>query len=527
MAFPINPTNGQTYTNGTGATYIYDSANNSWTVSGLGGGGPVVTVVNDLVTGGTTDALSAQQGVVLKSMIDNLVITGQFIGSAATVAAFPTVDASGDAVSNGDWAVLTADDGANLSGIYTYNGATWDFVMEIPDTFAVAATAISPAADDATGAVGTSTDLAREDHKHPAQGVSADANNSLSIGTDGLHFYQNVDDGNNTNINRADAVEDVAPTAGEAADPVTGDTAIVKLTNNIVEFWSYNGAWNKIFSLPPATLDGNRTNVVRANATTGVAPTAGEVPGPINGDTAAVFLTDGKIEYWAHNGTAWALVNTYDPDLFDGAEHHILRANNTTGVAPTVGEVAVPTNGDTAKVALTDRTIEMYSHNGTTWLLDGTYHPGANRLFADDTTVAPATAGKPTEAEIAVFTAAQTPAFIDGLVYYTGTDTAGDAVVSTYWVDRAGAVTALGFTEDTSYTHVHNGTTDWTASVITVTAATHGMGVNPTVETYEDDGTSWVHIEPHFVKINKTTGDVSIEVTAGAEYAGKVVINKH
>ncbi|MFG6500142.1 hypothetical protein [Sulfitobacter sp. 1A15106] len=52
------------------------------------------------------------------------------------------------------------------------------------------ATNVSPAADDATGAVGVSTASAREDHKHPAQGVSADANNSLTVGSDGLHHFE-------------------------------------------------------------------------------------------------------------------------------------------------------------------------------------------------------------------------------------------------------------------------------------------------------------------------------------------------
>ncbi|MFG6500143.1 hypothetical protein [Sulfitobacter sp. 1A15106] len=50
------------------------------------------------------------------------------------------------------------------------------------------AAVVSPAADDATGAVGVSTDAAREDHKHPAQAPSADAGNAIVVGSDGLHF---------------------------------------------------------------------------------------------------------------------------------------------------------------------------------------------------------------------------------------------------------------------------------------------------------------------------------------------------
>lgn len=51
-------------------------------------------------------------------------------------------------------------------------------------------TAISPAAANGTGAVGTSTLKARQDHQHPAQGVSADAGNSIAVGTDGLHYFK-------------------------------------------------------------------------------------------------------------------------------------------------------------------------------------------------------------------------------------------------------------------------------------------------------------------------------------------------
>ncbi|RME21630.1 MAG: hypothetical protein D6800_11870, partial [Candidatus Zixiibacteriota bacterium] len=65
----------------------------------------------------------------------------------------------------------------DTSGLWLQTAAT--------DVARSPATNISPAADNATGAVGTSTAYAREDHKHPAQGVSADANNSLTVGSDG------------------------------------------------------------------------------------------------------------------------------------------------------------------------------------------------------------------------------------------------------------------------------------------------------------------------------------------------------
>ena len=45
--------------------------------------------------------------------------------------------------------------------------------------------------NDATGAAGSSLKASRSDHKHPAQMVSADANNILTNGTDGLAYAQN------------------------------------------------------------------------------------------------------------------------------------------------------------------------------------------------------------------------------------------------------------------------------------------------------------------------------------------------
>ena len=67
--------------------------------------------------------------------------------------------------------------------------------------------------------------------------------------------------------------------------------------------------------------------------------------------------------------------------------------------------------------------------------------PGAANptSFLDNTTVAPATAGQPTEAEIATAAGATRDSFLE----YTGTDTATDAPTHVYYIDSAGAVTTL------------------------------------------------------------------------------------
>ncbi|NJN50182.1 MAG: hypothetical protein HC798_03030 [Polaribacter sp.] len=195
-------------------------------------------------------------------------------------------------------------------------------------------------------------------------------------------------DGNDIHLVRANNVQASIPTAAEVPTPVIGDTAKVILANSIVEYWSYNGTtWILDATITPATLDGNRVNVIRADAVTGVAPSTAEVANPINGDTAVVFLNDGVIEYYAHNGTAWALVNTVSPTVLDGNDHHIERTNTTENAAPTAVEIPTPMLGDTAKVHLSNNTIEYWSNNGTTWTKDFTVN-GNDNLFTDGLTQA-------------------------------------------------------------------------------------------------------------------------------------------
>lgn len=148
---------------------------------------PSLSTTLGAFTGSTIpDGQTVKQALqALETSFEALNIVGQFAGSAATFAGLPTTTSDGKPVNNSDWAVLTIDDGANEAGIYVWNGTTYVLVAEIPDQFAAAATAISPASNDATGAVGTQSRYAREDHKHPAQAVSTDATNLLSNGSDG------------------------------------------------------------------------------------------------------------------------------------------------------------------------------------------------------------------------------------------------------------------------------------------------------------------------------------------------------
>jgi len=75
---------------------------------------------------------------VIKAKITEEVgkVSGQFIGSFATVADFP---ASGDHQTN-DWLILSDDDGTNFKGHYTNNGTTWEFTSGLTQVSDVIAT---------------------------------------------------------------------------------------------------------------------------------------------------------------------------------------------------------------------------------------------------------------------------------------------------------------------------------------------------------------------------------------------------
>lgn len=170
MAFPMNPGNGRIHTEGT-KVYIWTKIDRSWTILpfslmdikliqsgvlnniGTATGGVVGadeaalrtslgTTLGDLTLGtftGTTipDNLSVKAAIqtIEIALEATATITGQFLGSAVTFLTLPIVDALTAPASNGDWAILTTDDGLNFSGIYAYNGAAFVFVMEIADNF--------------------------------------------------------------------------------------------------------------------------------------------------------------------------------------------------------------------------------------------------------------------------------------------------------------------------------------------------------------------------------------------------------
>lgn len=112
-------------------------------------------------TGGiVADSATVKAAIqALETAIETQNITGQFAGSAATFAALPTTTADGNVVNNTDWAILTADDGVNQSGIYVTDGTTYTLAKEIPEVFALVVETASTNSILLTGDGNTGTEL--------------------------------------------------------------------------------------------------------------------------------------------------------------------------------------------------------------------------------------------------------------------------------------------------------------------------------------------------------------------------------
>jgi hypothetical protein len=152
------------------------------------------------------------------------------------------------------------------------------------------------------------------------------------------------------------------PSISEVESPIQNDTAIVVLSNGTSEFWRYfHNAW----MLSATTAPGNRSSFVpRVDAIENVAPvTASELGGhpPKDSDTAVVFLSDGKTEYWVYGGNAgvWA---RYKAISRSPRNFQILRADSIKDAVPTELEIgSPPVTGDTAVVFYSDKALQFFT----------------------------------------------------------------------------------------------------------------------------------------------------------------------
>lgn len=75
-------------------------------------------------------------------------------------------------------------------------------------------------------------------------------------------------------------------------------------------------------------------------------------------------------------------------------------------------------------------------------------------------------------------------------------------------------------------------TGDWSAPAggfrtINITQATHGKSASSPIHVtvQSDNGTFWVDVDPHRVTVNKTTGDVTLQIVDGTEFTGRAIVS--
>ncbi|MFK7941652.1 MAG: hypothetical protein AB8B85_01880, partial [Paracoccaceae bacterium] len=274
------------------------------------------------------------------------------------------------------------------------------------------ADAVSPAADDAAGLIGAVDQAAREDHKHPAQGVSADAGNLLTVGTDGLHLF-NVDEV----IENAGALAGAAPAGAQfGVDTTTGALYYVAAGN-----WT---------AVPTLSVDLNMT-VSSQTASTAPAAPLGAPGAPDTGDIHLEIYSDFLV-WWSWNGAAWAASGQTEiaPMMATAISP---AATNNVGAVGTSGLAAREDHQHPAQGVSADANQKI------TVGADGLHFWGGdNRVHVTNTAVAPAAAGEPTTAEIAAAVTAR-----DVIVYYTGDDSAASTPTRVFHVDAAGVATAI------------------------------------------------------------------------------------
>lgn len=195
-------------------------------------------------------------------------------------------------------------------------------------------------------------------------------------------------DGNHAPILRTTAVAGVAPTALEAATPINGDTASIKLSNGLEEFWAYTaGAWGLVYTNTPLVIDGNQTPLLRTNATANVAPTTLEIPTPFNGDSASIKLSNGSEEMWVRTAGAWVRVYTNTPPVGDGHHFYAFRSDTIRDVAPVVGiDIPSAIEGDTVLLRLDNGIEEHWAFLGGAWVNFWATFPDGNHTNIRRTT---------------------------------------------------------------------------------------------------------------------------------------------
>ncbi len=458
---------------------------------------------------------------------------GAVVGAVPSVVADITArDALTPATGELSYVVDASADGTVTAGaaFYIWDGAAWQKFAEDEslDLSGVSpAVAVSPAATDQVGAVGTSSLFAREDHAHPAQSAAV----TLIADAGALITGVNVEDALQEGAGEWTTLRTLSGTAAGATDlgDLAGSTvttgADIRTALEELEAAHEGHAARHIqggadeidgdqididltpVNYTPSTLPAEVTDadhlsahlagidlaLAASNVLTVVANIAArDALTPASGDRA--YVTDASADtavdsgaaFYLYDGAAWLKVSEAEsmdhaaiaisPEatdqtgavgtslLFSREDHaHPAQAASVTDIADAGALItATEVEGALQEGAGEWTTLRALSgtsagdavlgaFSGSTITTGGTITAALqeletaleanpqDRLFADDTTVAPASAGAPTEAEIATFAGANT----DTVIYYTGDDTSTNPPTHVYHIDASGNVTTL------------------------------------------------------------------------------------
>lgn len=265
----------------------------------------------------------------------------------------------------------------------------------------------------------------------------------------------------------------------------------------------------------PVILDGNNVFVpARTNSTPNVAPTATEVPTPINGDTAVIVLANGAEEFWAYQGGAWGLIRTKVAPTPETADNGLTKdtANNTQLGGALIKATAITTTA-TNTIAIEGlqagaATDEIVTINPTTGVL--TKSP-----VVKETTVPTTATGL-----VSGLTAAETGAMVYGL---NTNDTTGEI----YFKTEDGIVTLVKDKDCTPFAvsevipvsgnvvvaHAFN---DLTPRVELFVTEVNGVAILEPLKIENSDGSAsnsfWTRIDANSIRIVNTNSTQPIKV---------------
>lgn len=333
MAFPVSPTNGQLYSDGT-YTYQYNSILRTWTkvnqtVSNVGN---VVTTSNTVTTGNTTVAsntITLGTTTISNSnvTVGNSTITGNTISVGTTTLSNSNITVGNTVVSSNTVTVGNATITSNQISVGNTTVSTSNITV---GNSVVSSNTIS---------VGTSTIT----QSNISVGNSTITQNTISVGNTTLS-NSNISLGNTTvtnsniTVGNATITSNTITVATVTANIASGNTSIVPVANGNVAI-SVAGTSNVLVVANTGTAITGNANVTGNISVIGNA-TVGNVSAGDGFFSNSVTINDGVIQV---NGANGGIFNTAVTDINFG-----LVSNITLG--STTGLVTVRNNLDVANV---------------------------------------------------------------------------------------------------------------------------------------------------------------------------------